>query len=35
VSFVAALIRPEFGMAILLGLVALYTLPSSSGDVAP
>jgi uncharacterized membrane protein len=35
VSFLAALIRPEFGMAIILGLVALYTLPSSSGDVAP
>jgi uncharacterized membrane protein len=34
-AFVGALVNPALGMAILIGLVALYTLPSSSGDVAP
>ena len=34
-AFVGALLNPALGMAILIGLVALYTLPSSSGDVAP
>jgi uncharacterized membrane protein len=30
-AFVGALVNPALGMAILIGLVALYTLPSSSG----
>jgi uncharacterized membrane protein len=30
-AFVGGLINPALGMAILIGLVALYTLPSSSG----
>lgn len=34
-AFVGALVRPEFGMAIIIGLIVLYSLPSSSGDVAP
>ena len=31
VAFVAALINPAWGMAVIIGLVALYLLPSSSG----
>ena len=31
VAFVAALINPALGMVVIIGLVALYMLPSSSG----
>jgi uncharacterized membrane protein len=31
VAFVAALVNPAWGMAVIIGLVALYLLPSSSG----
>jgi uncharacterized membrane protein len=31
VAFLGAIINPALGMAVIIGLVALYTLPSSSG----